>query len=307
VHSETLPYIHATPLALATLEAGIDALETSDAFHRYLEVAARFHSYSFGNQLLIASQMPSATRVAGFNTWLKLNRHVCRGERAIHIIAPVTYRKRDKETGDETDEAGLAFRVVPVFDVSQTDGDDLPELAHRLTGDAATPLLDSLTRFALENGFSFTNEEPTTEGTNGYFEPVKRAIYVRPTLDINQRAKTLAHELGHARLGHGTDDSASVSRSNCEVAAETVAYIVCNACGMDTAEYSYGYIVGWTSDRKERQAIMTAASNVARDIIAALGEEEPNDTPQSGRLITRAHDSPWQTDTQSVRNFTLRP
>ena len=220
--------------------------------------------------------MPSATRVAGFNTWLKLNRHVRRGERAIRIIAPVTYRKRDKETGDETDEAGVAFRVVPTFDVSQTEGDDLPELAHRLTGDAATPLLDSLTRFALENGFSFTNEEPPSEGANGYFDTVKQAIYVRPTLEINQRAKTLAHELGHARLGHGTEDSASVSRANCEVAAETVAYIVSNAFGVDTAEYSYGYIVGWTTDRKERQAIMTGASKVARDIVAAL-EGKPAD------------------------------
>jgi hypothetical protein len=116
VPKETHSYSDAATQALATLEAGIDALETSDAFRRYLEVAARFHSYSFGNQLLIASQMPAATRVAGFNTWLKLNRHVRRGERAIRIIAPVTYRKRDKETGDETDEAGLAFRVVPVFD-----------------------------------------------------------------------------------------------------------------------------------------------------------------------------------------------
>ena len=143
------------------------------------------------------------------------------------------------------------------------------------------PLLEILTRFALENGFSFTNEEPTTEGTNGYFEPVKRAIYVRPTLDINQRAKTVAHELGHARLGHGTDNSAAISRANCEVAAETVAYIVCNAFGVDTAEYSYGYIVGWTSDRKERQAIMTAASKVARDIITTLSGAATNEPPEA--------------------------
>lgn len=262
--------------ALATLEAGIDALETSDAFRRYLEVAARFHSYSFGNQLLIAAQMPSAARVAGFNTWLRLNRHVRRGEKSIRIIAPVIYRKRDKETGEQTDEAGLAFRVVPVFDVSQTDGDDLPQLAHRLTGDTAENLLESLARFAVDGGFSFTHEEPAAEGINGYFDPIKQAIYVRPTLAVNQRAKTLAHELGHARLGHGTDDAAAVSRANCEVAAETVAYIVCNAFGVDTADYSYGYIVGWTTDRKERQAIMTAASKVARDIVAAL-EHEPDD------------------------------
>ena len=277
MHRETQPYSDAATQALATLEAGVDALETSDAFRRYLDVAARFHSYSFGNQLLIAAQMPSAARVAGFNTWLKLNRHVRRGERAIRIIAPVTYRKRDKETGDETDEAGLAFRVVPVFDVSQTDGDDLPEMAHRLTGDTAATLLEGLAGLAVDDGFSFTREEPPADGTNGYLDPVKRAIYVRPTLDVNQRAKTLAHELGHARLGHGTDNSAAISRANCEVAAETVAYIVCNAFGVDTAEYSYGYIVGWTSDRKERQAIMTAASKVARDIIAALGAEAPDD------------------------------
>jgi antirestriction protein ArdC len=270
VHSETRP-TDATTHALATLEAGIDALETSDAFRHYLQVAARFHSYSFGNQLLIASQMPSATRIAGFNTWLSLHRHVRRGEKAIRIIAPVVYKKRGKESDDDCDQARLAFRVVPVFDVSQTDGEDLPELAHQLTGDVARPLLESLTRFAFGNGLCFTDKEPPDQGINGYFDPAAQAIYVRPTLEINQRAKTLAHELGHARLRHGTDDVTLVSRANCEVAAETVAYIVCNAFGVNTAEYSYGYIVGWTSDRKERRSIITSASKVAGDIVAALG------------------------------------
>ena len=211
-------------------------------------------------------------RVAGFNTWLKLNRHVRRGERAIRIIAPVTYRKRDKETGEQTDEAGLAFRVIPVFDLSQTDGDDLPELAHRLTGETAATLLDNLTRFAQDSGFAFTDEEPATEGINGYFDPVKRTIYVRPTLAVNQRAKTLAHELGHALLGHGTGEATEISRANCEVAAETVAYIVCNAMDLDTADYSLGYIVGWTRDRKERQSILTASAQTAHNIIVALTE-----------------------------------
>lgn len=256
--------------ALVTLEAGIDQLETSDSFRRYLEVAARFHSYSFGNQLLIASQMPSATRVAGFNTWSKLNRHVRRGERAIRIIAPLVYRKHDKETGEELEESGLTFRVVPVFDISQTEGEELPILSRRLSGECGAELLERLTELAVREGYSFTKEQPQSSEVNGYLDPIKRAIYVRAELAVNQRAKTLAHELGHARLGHGTQFSTESERANCEVAAETVAYIVCHAFGVDSAEYSYGYIVGWTKDRKERQAIMTSASRAAAEIISVL-------------------------------------
>jgi len=276
---------------------GVAALVESDAWRAMLDTAAKFHTYSLGNVLLIALQAPQASRVAGFRTWKSLGRQVRKGERGIGILAPCTYRPKastaatDSASGQAKGERGgqaapaggrqvRGFRVVHVFDVEQTDGDPLPDVAPALlTGQAPAGLWSDLA--GQVTGHGYTLERGDCSGANGYTDPARRVVRVRDDVDDAQAVKTLAHELGHLECGHVEDLPTYLTcRGRCEVEAESVAYVVAAAHGLDASGYTFAYVAGWagTDLARVRQAAETV-TKAARTILAGGSSQDTATTP----------------------------
>ena len=296
--------------ATEQLEAGIKDFFASDRFQVYLNVMSRFHNYSFSNSVLIAMQKPDATLLAGYSGWQKkFQRHVNAGEQGIKIFAPapvkvqVEKEKTDPDTGlPELDENGdpitetveirtPKFKVVTVFDVSQTDGKPLPTLGiDELTGSVEhyDQFFEALTRTAtVPIGF-----ETMEDGSNGYYHLEEKRIAIREGMSEAQTVKTAIHELAHSRL-HDFDRSKPPAegeerpdRFTREVQAESIAYVVCQHFGIDTIDYSFGYVATWSSDRDlpelkaSLQTIRDAASSLITEIeqnLTSIQQEHEHD------------------------------
>lgn len=286
-------HVHHRPELLAQLADGVHRLTGTEEWRRHLEFQSRFHRYSFGNVVLIATQRPTATQVAGFGTWKKLGRTVCRGERAIFILAPVRYGPRPEVVpaaappaaapasgapASDNDESGpgtppraiRGFRWVPVFDVAQTEGEEPPSPCHRLAGEDPGGLFGQLAAAAA--GIGFRVEDASLGGaTNGdcSFDPP--LIRVESANAPAQRVKTLAHELAHALLHrHGPD------RRLAELEAESTAYVVCRSLGIDSGAYSFGYVAGWAGGGDEARTAISASGEriqrAAATILTAMAE-----------------------------------
>lgn len=235
-----------TAEALEQLHAGIETLTSTEEWTAWLDVARHFHTYSFNNTILIWTQRPDATHVAGYQAWRKMGRQVRKGERGIRILAPCTYQTTDETTG-ETRPVIRGFRAVSVFDVTQTDGDPLPEAPGRtLAGDAPALFRRQLACLIRAEGFTCTTG-PMPEGhasANGITAWATHTVTIRDDLTDAQGAKTTAHELAHVLL-HNPDRTRPGSREEREIEAESVAYLLCGHAGLDSADYSLGYIAGW--------------------------------------------------------------
>ena len=239
--SERAAYRDAKRAEQRTLvEASCRQLLSSEGWRRFAETRAAFHRYSFGNCALIAYQMPQATQVAGFKTWQQLGRQVRKGERSIRILAPMAVKERD-EHGTETGDTFTLFRAVLVFDVSQTDGEPLPQAPREpITGDSHAGYIERLEQYARALGYSVEREE--LESAGGYCDPKNRRIVVSANLSAaNAVVRVLVHELSHA-LGVGY---AEYGREVAEVIVETATVIVCGSIGLDTSGESIPYIAGW--------------------------------------------------------------
>lgn len=221
-------------------------IASGEDWKRMLQVISKFHRYSFNNHLMIFLQRPDATIVAGFNRWKSLGRFVKKGEKGIGIFAPCRYKtKVETDLGDETSMQEIrGFRVVHVFDISQTEGDELPDLdavrPKLLDGDAPQGIWDALVEHAASLGFEVVRDRRGSE--NGYCDFLKKTIAVRPNVSPAQGVKTLIHELGHALLHC---EGPIKSREVAEVEVESVAYIVCNAIGLESGDYSFPYVTRW--------------------------------------------------------------
>lgn len=277
-----------TANALEMLEAGIRELQSGEAWRSYLDVQARFHQYSFGNVLLIVRQRRTATRVAGFHTWKDLGYSVRKGEKGIAILAPMIVRKKvEAEDGrEETVERIVTFRVVYVFDQAQVDGGpdakpiptSIPGGCERLTADAPAELLDRLHTVAAELGYKvdFTVRLEHSQA-NGECDFSMRTIRIRPDLAGAQTVKTFAHELAHAILHDGPS---AATRELRELEAESTAYVVCSAFGIDSSSYSFGYVSSWTGSdaakliRKSGERIQKAAHRILAEPVPAIAAEE---------------------------------
>jgi len=284
---------------------GVAALVESQGWRAMLDTAAKFHSYSLGNLLLIGAQAPQATRVAGFRTWQSLGRQVRKGERGIAILAPCTYRPKTAEpaslaapagpepatscSGGAAPDAGRGrqvrgFRAVHVFDVAQTEGAPLPEVAPALlTGQAPAGLWNDLA--GQVTGYGYALERGECAGANGYTDPRRRVVRVRDDIDDAQAVKTLAHELGHLECGHVTDLPTYLTcRGRCEVEAESVAYVVATAHGLDASGYSFAYVAGWaggdlTCVRQAAETVTKAARTIlGRCSTCSTGSDDLADT-----------------------------
>lgn len=240
--------------ALKRLESGIARLTTSDAWQDWLAVQSRFHRYSFYNTLLILTQRPEATRVAGFHTWRELGRHVLKGAHGIWILAPMTRRVRDDDNDDSEPVRIISgFKPVTVFDVAQTDGEDLPEVCTRLEGEDEHGVFSRLAAVADSIGYRVEDAE-IAGGTNGDCAFDLRRIRVEVRNTPAQRVKTLAHELAHAILHEGFSD-----RGLAELEAESTAFVVCSALGVSSDQYSFGYVAGWAGGGDQALAAIKAS------------------------------------------------
>ena len=229
------------------LVSAVEQIVTGEDWLNWLKVSARFHSYSFNNVLLIATQRPDATRVAGFTTWQSLGRQVRKGEKGIQILAPSTFKKTEvDDDGNEHEYTALrGFRIVSVFDISQTDGDPLPEppKAELLQGDGMEVVWSKLAEMVTAAGYAL--ERGHCGGANGFTDPLRRIVRVRDDVSGAQALKTLIHEVAHIAMKH-TEGTAYSCRGYCEVEAESVAFLVCDAIGIESDSYSFGYVAGWS-------------------------------------------------------------
>ncbi len=257
---------------LARLEEGALALAQSDRYRDWLEHLGQFHQYSVSNSLLIWLQRPHASRVAGFQRWKTLGRHVKKGEKGIKILAPIVVKKR---AGDDDPDDGerrrvvTLFKVVHVFDIAQTDGDALPEIAHKLEGLAPVDAYDQLVGVARAERLA-VEFEALGPDCNGYYARDARRIVLATERSQAQRVKTLAHELAH----HFTDSDCS--RPEKEIIAESVACVVGDALGLDTSDYSFGYVVAWSGgDAGPIKDTAAAVQSVAHRLLDALEGQQP--------------------------------
>lgn len=256
----------AKKIADQALEQLAEALKSgrSEELTRYLAMLARFHRYSFGNVMLILSQMPDATHVAGFRTWKQVGRFVKKGEKGIVIIAPMMIRKQDEQAKDgDKPESILRFRGVYVFDVSQTDGEPLPEPA-RVNGDPGAHI-HRLRQVITERGITIDNDD-LPFGADG----VSRCgrISIRPGLEPAHEFSVIAHELAHELLHRGEDRPAS--KTVRETEAEAVAFVVCQAIGLETGTAASDYIQLFDGKAETLAASLDRIQRTAAEIIAAL-------------------------------------
>lgn len=288
------------------LEEGLKELFESEKYKTYLSIMSKFHNYSFNNTLLITMQKPEATLAAGYKAWQKnFERHVNKGEKAIRILAPAPYKikeerdKLDPVTGEMMfDENGMpqkeqvevtipAFRAVFVFDVSQTDEKPITELeAQELLSmvEGYEDFVQVLMNVApVHIGF-----EDIPGDSKGYFHTEEKGIAVKENMSESQTLKTMVHEVAHSMLHNkeiNRDDLMEApikDRNTKEVEAESVAYTVCQHLGIDTSDYSFGYIAGWSSGKDMRElkssldTIRKMASGLITGIEGALRELQLN-------------------------------
>jgi antirestriction protein ArdC len=242
---------------LAALGAQVDRLRQAPEWVAWLRAAAKFHHYSFGNQLLISVQRPDATRVAGYRTWQELGRHVRKGEKAVKILAPIS---RTREVDGEDVNVLVAFKVVSVFDVAQTEGDPLPEHPDwPFAGGEPDVVLDDVIQQVTAQGFDV--RLATIEGaTRGWCLPAARRIEVDEGLDEPAALAVLLHELGHC---FDPDVSTDHSRADKELVAESTAYIVGTGLGLAMDAQVTAYLASW--DGSEVDLL-----RVGRRVVAAV-------------------------------------
>lgn len=278
-----------TKQAFSMIEQGVKDVYSSESFKQYLSCLSKFHSYSLNNTLLILSQKPEASLVAGYRAWqTNFNRHVNKGEKGLMILAPVTTKedrlmnKHDENGNVILDESGnpiqemrvvnlTHFKITTVFDISQTSGDPLPSLVHDLTGSsnevkAIIQTIQSVCTIPIE--FKTETEDLSfMTGAKGYYSPRKDKIVINKDLEDLQTAKTLIHEYAHSILHKETDKN----QSQREIEAESLAFVICDHFGIDTSEYSFGYIASYANkDYSELKSILVNIQSKAHEMIELI-------------------------------------
>lgn len=279
---------------MQSLESGVEELFTSNRYQEFLKTMAKFHNYSFNNTMLIAMQRPDATLVTSYKNWQSMGRQVMKGEKGITIIAPAPYKKmKEKEVLDEnqrpimgtdgkpkTEQVEVTvphFKAVTVFDIAQTSGEPIQTLAPELLT-AAVQDFDSFMQAIQRISPVPIRFDEIDGNANGYYHNADKEIVIKKGLSESQTLKTAIHETAHAKL-HDKEIMESLGvekdRLTKEVEAESVAYCVCYSFGLDTSDYSFPYIAGWSSSRemKEMKASMDVIRKTAGEMIDQLTEE----------------------------------
>ena len=297
VQTATIPLpVHGKDMdsIMQSLESGVEELFTSNRYQEFLKTMAKFHNYSFNNTMLIAMQRPDATLVTSYKNWQSMGRQVMKGEKGITIIAPAPYKKmKEKEVLDEnqrpimgtdgkpkTEQVEVTvphFKAVTVFDIAQTSGEPIQTLAPELLT-AAVQDFDSFMQAIQKISPVPIRFDEIDGNANGYYHNADKEIVIKKGLSESQTLKTAIHETAHAKL-HDREIMESLGvekdRLTKEVEAESVAYCVCSSFDLDTSDYSFPYIAGWSSSRemKEMKASMDVIRKTAGEMIDQLTEE----------------------------------
>ena len=314
---------------MTKLEQGLKEVFESDAYKNYLNTMAKFHNYSINNTLLINQQMPEATLVAGFNSWNNnFDRHVKKGEKGIKIIAPAPYTIKkeqqvvDPKTGEaltnfdgtpKTAEVEIkvpAFKISYVYDISQTDGKELPTLGVNELKEGVNHAKDFID--SLEKLSPVPIEYGETKGeSKGFYSPTENSITIKEGMSESQTIKTMVHEISHAKL-HNPDmmkENKGKSKGTIEMEAESIAYIVCQHFGIDTSDYSFGYIAGWsegkeTAELKESMNTIRETSseminriegnlrNIERERQETKEQKDPKETQKEAKSDEKKNEKP---------------
>jgi hypothetical protein len=292
--------------SMAMLEEGVVALADSDRWQQYLKFQSKFHRYSFLNTLLILFQKPGATCVAGYTKWNELGRYVKAGEKGIAIMVPYGRKKKsesDEKQAAELDGIGLDdgsqnpdhqsagqatvfFGTGYVYDVSQTEGREIPEVLTLLTGEDKLALNELVDQVITARGYQVkVVDREAAYGANGVCQWKEKVILIADDLSPLHRVKTRVHELAHSMMHTEEEYRLHTEKSVLELEAESVAYVVLNHFGMDASDYSFGYLATWQGGDKERvisafkasgKRIQEAAEEIINGIENLLGNDTTN-------------------------------
>ena len=275
---------------MQNLETGIAELFTSERYQEYLKTMSKFHNYSFNNTLLIAMQRPDATLVTGYRNWQSMGRQVKKGEKGITIIAPAPIKRKKEQTVLDQDQKPVigpdgkpkteeveitlpCFKAITVFDIEQTTGEPIQTLAPEILT-AAVEDFDLFLQAIREISPVPIRFDAIEGSANGYYHNLDKEIVIKKEMSQSQTLKTAIHETAHARL-HDKEimESQGIEKDRLtkEVEAESVAYCVCSAFELDTSEYSFPYIAGWSSGKEMRE--LKASMNVIRKTAGEMIDE----------------------------------
>ena len=279
---------------MQNLETGVAELFTSERYQEYLKTMSKFHNYSFNNTLLIAMQRPDATLVTGYRNWQSMGRQVKKGEKGITIIAPAPIKRKKEQTVLDQDQKPVigsdgkpkteeveitlpCFKAITVFDIEQTTGEPIQTLAPEILT-AAVEDFDLFLQAIQEISPVPIRFDAIEGSANGYYHNLDKEIVIKKEMSQSQTLKTAIHETAHARL-HDKEimESQGIEKDRLtkEVEAESVAYCVCSAFELDTSEYSFPYIAGWSSGKEMRElkASMDVIRKTAGEMIDELTEK----------------------------------
>ena len=244
------------PELLQQLQDGVRGIFESDAYQEYLTAIARFHHYSTNNQLLIYLQRPDAERVASVRTWNQFGRHIRRGEHGIRILVPTPVKVKSENDGEEEEHKLMRFKTGHVFDIGQTEGEPLPDIGvSELTGDFEN--FEYIFQTLVSISSVPVRFDEIIGGAKGYYNPSTQEIVIQSGMAEQQTVKTLLHEMAHSML-HSKEmlkASGQKDRQTKEVEAESVAFVVSSALGLDTGEYSFAYVCGWSSGKETKELL----------------------------------------------------
>lgn len=264
----------------AHLKEGVKDYFNSDTYKIFLQTMSKFNNYSLNNLFLIVAQKKDASAVASFNAWKKLGRHVQKGQKALKIWAPYQVTRKDEKGQPVLDKKGqevkdTRFRLVPVFDVSQTEGKELPKPVYELEGthqDYANLYRAAKETAAAKGVLLEISKEPMEE--HGYYSPVENKIVIRAGMSERETLSTIFHEMAHADLHNPKAlEGQKLTRTNKELQAESVAYVVANHYGLDTSSYSFGYLANWSNEPDslaDLEAQLSIVQKEAADLIKRL-------------------------------------
>lgn len=279
---------------MQNLETGVAELFTSERYQEYLKTMSKFHNYSFNNTLLIAMQRPDATLVTGYRNWQSMGRQVKKGEKGITIIAPAPIKRKKEQAVLDQDQKPVigpdgkpkteevevtlpCFKAITVFDIEQTTGEPIQTLAPEILT-AAVEDFDLFLQAIREISPVPIRFDAIEGSANGYYHNLDKEIVIKKDMSQSQTLKTAIHETAHARL-HDKEimESQGIEKDRLtkEVEAESVAYCVCSAFELDTSEYSFPYIAGWSSGKEMRElkASMDVIRKTAGEMIDELTEK----------------------------------
>lgn len=249
-------------MLLQQLQDGVKEVFSSGEYQEFLRFYSKMHKYSIRNVMLILTQMPEAQMVASYRTWKSLGINVKKGEKGLNVLVPIPYKKKDVEEEEE----GIWFKVGSVFDVSQTDG-CIPDLCKELTMNSkeVRELVNWLiAKWNVHFDFSLVGKDK-----KGYCSPF-RGIVLQPEMSDSQTLKTLVHERAHQIMHIGT----AIDRETAELEAESTAFVVCGSLGVETGDYSFGYVVGWAGahSKSELEKSLTRIERCSKELLQEIGE-----------------------------------